>query len=392
MAERGSRLGVVALVALVALGAFASAASAEPLSMTFTEARANVGVQLDDEALFKAPDTAPFDAQIDPGSGAITAGYLEVPDFVTHITAPIDADVTVSFDYDLITGSFDAASGALTLSGETNATLKSSEKECTISTTPAVLTLTSAGNSGGTNPRSGTLFTHGLTGPGAIAGQWTDMHATPVDPEPGGDTVFCEDVEDQIGGAGGIWLEQEGDLIPPSAPQLTRTDPADGGTNDAPRILGTAEAGSTVRIYSGADCSGTPLATGSAADLGSPGIGVKVDGGSGSKTFSATATDAAGNVSACSAPISYNLIHGDPGAQPCVVPKLAGKKLARAKAALWAAGCTVGKTNKTKGKPKKGMKVVRFVVKSSSPAAGTVLPFGGKVNLKLEPKLRKARH
>jgi hypothetical protein len=361
------------------LGACSSAASAEPLSMTFTEARANVGVQLDDEALFKAPDTAPFDAQIDPPSGSITGGYLEVPDFSTHITAPIDADVTVSFDYDLITGSFNAATGALTLSGETNATLKSTEKECTISTTPAVLTLTSAGNSGGTNPRSGTTFAHGLTGAGAIAGQWTDMHATPVDPEPGGDTVFCGDVEDQIGGPGGIWLDQEGDVTPPPAPQLTSTDPASPAGSEILRIRGTAETGSTVRIYTGPSCTGLLVATDTAAELASSGIRLAT--GEGTSVFSATATDAALNTSACSAPITY--VRDKPLAEECTVPKLAGKKLKAAKKKIRAVGCKVGKVHKPK-RPK-GKKRWILVVKSSNPAAGAS-PASGKVNLTLGPK------
>lgn len=47
--------------------------------MTFTEARANVGVQLSDAALFTAPNTAPFAAQIDRENGLITAGNLQVP-------------------------------------------------------------------------------------------------------------------------------------------------------------------------------------------------------------------------------------------------------------------------------------------------------------------------
>jgi hypothetical protein len=47
--------GMIALVSFLALGVCASTASAEPLSMTFTEARANVGVQLSDAALWSAP-------------------------------------------------------------------------------------------------------------------------------------------------------------------------------------------------------------------------------------------------------------------------------------------------------------------------------------------------
>jgi hypothetical protein len=379
--------GAIVLVALLTLGVCASAASAEPLSMTFTEARANVGVQLSDAALFEAPDTAPFDAQIGPAGESITAGDLDVPQFSTHITAPINADVTVDFDYPTITGTFVAATGALTLSGEVGATLTATGHECTVSTTPQVLTLSTAGNSGGTSPRSGALFTHGLTGAGSIAGQWTDMSATPVAP---GDTTFCEDVEDRIEGPGGIWLAQQGDVVPPSAPQLTGTNPASpgwSGSSGTPRILGAAEPGSTVRLYAGPSCTGMPVAMGSAAKLASPGIAVEVAEGV-TAAFSATATDAAGNASACSAPISYTRLQGDlpPPTRRCIVPKLAGKTLARAKAALTAADCKLGTVQRPK-RPK-GKKQWVLVVKSSSPATGA-RSASGKVNLTLGPKPRK---
>ena len=376
--------GALALVLLLALGVCASAASAEPLSMTFTEDRANVGVQLSDTALFEAPATAPFAAQIDPGSGSIAAGDLQVPEFSTHITEPINADVTVNFEIGVITGSFTQATGALTLEGEAGGTLTSGGKECTVSTDPPVLALSTTGSSGGiTNPRSGVPFTHGLTGPGAIAGQWNDMHATPI----AGDTTFCNNVEGRIGGPGGIWLVQKGDVVPPSAPQLTSTDPASPGSSGTPRILGTAEAGSTVRIYSGPSCAGAPLATDSANKLGSPGIPVEVAEGV-TAAFSSTATDAAGNTSSCSAPISYTRVKAP--APVCLVPKLAGKALAQAKSALKAAGCGVGKV--TKPKARKGKELGPLVVKSSKPSAGTTLEIGSKVNLRLGPKPRKARH
>ena len=372
--------GTIALVSLLALGVCASVASAEPLSMTFTEDRANVGVQLSDAALFGPPDTAPFEAQIDPGSGSITAGELQVPQFSTHITEPIDADVTVDFEIGTIEGSFTQATGALTLEGEAGGILTSEGKECTVSTDPSPLILSTTGNSGGTSPRSGAPFIHGLTGAGAIAGQWTDMHATPIS----GDTTFCSDVEGRIGGPGGIWLEQEGDIVPPSAPQLTSTDPASPGSSGAPRIRGTAEAGSTVRVYAGPNCTGTPVASGSAAELGSPGIPVNVAAGV-TATFSATATDAAGNTSACSAPISYT--HSKPSG--CIVPKLVGKKLARAKMALKTAGCKLGTVQKPKRSKGKGRRPL--VVKSSNPAAGT-RSADGNVDLTLGPKPRKTHH
>ncbi len=373
--------GAIALVWLSVLGVCAATASAEALTMTFTESRANVGVQLSDAALFEAPNTAPFEAQINSGSGSITAGQLQVPQFSTHITEPLNADVTVDFEIGIITGSFARATGALTLEGVAGGTLTSEGKQCTVSTTPAVLTLSTstAGSSEG-SPRSGVPFIHGLTGAGAIAGQWTDMSATPKIPGEG--IAVCDTVDERIEGPGGIWLEQKGDAVPPSAPQLTSTDPASPGSSGTPRILGAAEAGSAVHVYAGPNCAGIPVATGSAAELGSPGLEVKVAAGA-TAAFSATATDAADNTSACSAPIFYTR-------SACVVPKLKGKSLRRARIALVAAHCSVGEVRKPKRK--KGEKLGRLVVKSSKPSAGKTLEVGSEVNLRLGPKPRKARH
>jgi hypothetical protein len=268
--------------------------------MTFTEARANVGKQLSDAALFEAPLTAPFGAQIDPGTGAITAGTLGVPDFSTFITDPIEADVTVDFDIGVITGSFDQATGALALSGEAGGTLTSNGpeyegEECT-GEVPETLTLTTAGSSGGDNPRSGVPFTAGLAGPGAIAGTWDHMDAIAVSDDPE-NVSFCNNVEFQIGGDGGIWLEQKG-VVPP--PQPPKTDPPP-----------------------------------------------------------------------------------PPPPAVCVVPKLVGKTLGRAKVALRKAHCRLGKV----GKPKraKGKGLGPLVVKSTNPAVGAK-PANGKVHLKLGPK------
>jgi hypothetical protein len=377
---RAARISVVA--ALLTLAIWAPAVKADPLAMTFTEGRANVGMQLSDDALFEAPEVAPFEAQMGPAGESISEGALQVPQFSTHITDPINADVAVDFDIGVISGTFVQATGGLSLSGEAGGTLAATGHECIVSTTPSILTLSSSGSSGGTSPRAGVPFVHGLTGAGAIAGEWTDMQATPVDTAPGGDTFFCEEVEKQIEGPGGIWLRQQGDVVAPSAPQLTGTDPAaPGGLSDTPRILGTAEANSTVRIYAGADCAGIPVATTGAAELASPGITVSVE--SGTASFSATATDPAGNTSVCSAPIAYTRLHGDPPPPPpvCVVPKLGGKTLGRAKAALTAAGCKLGTISKPR--PRKGKKLGRLVVKFARPGAGTALPFASRVDLRL---------
>lgn len=180
------------------------------------------------------------------------------------------------------------------------------------------------------------------------------------------------------------------DVIPPSPPQLESTDPASPGVSGAPRILGAAEAGSTVRVYAGASCAGSPAETGSAAALGSPGIAVQVAEGV-TAVFSATATDASNNASTCSAPISYTHAKGDlpppPPPPACIVPKLVGKTLLQAKAALTRAACKLGTVRKPR--PRKGRRLPSLVVKSSTPAAGAGVA-GGKVNITLGPKPRKA--
>ncbi len=378
-------VGTIVVASILALGAFPGTASAEPLSMTFTEGRANVGAdQLTDDPLFGPPKTAPLDAQIDPG-GSIAAGFLAVPQFFTSIDDPVVADVAVDFDIEVISGDFNQATGALTLQTTTGGTLTANGKECAVSTSPPVVTFsTLTAASAGGSPRSGAPFTHGLTGAGAIAGQWNDLTATPVNPPEG--VAVCEVAEEAMEGPGGFWFEQEGDVVPPSAPQLTSTDPASPNPSGTPRIRGAAEAGSTVRVYAGAGCTGTPVASRSAAELGSPGIRVEVGEGV-TAAFSATATDAAGNTSACSASISYTHAKALPAG--CIVPKLVGKKLKAAKKRIRAAGCQVGtiqKPNQSKGKGK-GRR--QLVVKSSSPAAGK-RSASGNVDLTLGPKPRKA--
>ncbi len=394
--------GKIVLVSLLALALGAATAHAEPLTMTFTEGRANVGDQLsvtnDADVLFKAPDTALFKAEIDPESGEITDGFLTVPAFQTVIDNPPDTEVTVEFEIGPIDGTFDRATGVLTGSGTAGGTLTADESNCdvaavTAASNPAILTLSTTGSTGGPSPLLGTPFALGLTGPGSIAGQWTDMTATPSGP--GDSPTVCSHAAAAIDEPGGIWLQQAGDSTPPAAPWLS-TDPASPNAS-APRVRGVAEAGSTVKVYAGPGCVGTLVATASAAELGSPGVFVAVAEGV-TAFFSATATDAAGNVSACSAQVSYTRLKAStpPGGQNddppvlkpvCVVPKLAGKTLRQAKRALKRAECKLGKVQKPKRK--KG-KQPALVVKRSTPGRGAK-PADGKVDLKLGPKPKKQK-
>jgi large repetitive protein len=94
------------------------------------------------------------------------------------------------------------------------------------------------------------------------------------------------------------------DLVAPAAPTLTDTDPNSPANFRFPRIKGAAEAGSAVRLYTTADCSGAAIATRPATEFANPGLLVTVPDNSTTR-FRATATDAAGNSSGCSSPIVY---------------------------------------------------------------------------------------
>ena len=90
------------------------------------------------------------------------------------------------------------------------------------------------------------------------------------------------------------------DSTAPAAATFTLTDPASPANANTPRVRGTAEAGSTVRLFAGAACTAAVAPAGTAAEFASPGIAVAVADGS-STTLRATVTDPAGNTSACSA-------------------------------------------------------------------------------------------
>ncbi|HEU4905897.1 MAG TPA: N,N-dimethylformamidase beta subunit family domain-containing protein, partial [Solirubrobacterales bacterium] len=116
----------------------------------------------------------------------------------------------------------------------------------------------------------------------------------------------------------GLLLSPQSFATPPAAPLLSATDPASPANENAPKIVGSAAAGSTVDIFTSADCTGAPLASGSAATLASPGIAVGV-GDDSSTTLRATATSG-GGTSACSAPISYVEDSGAPQTQITLKP------------------------------------------------------------------------
>jgi hypothetical protein len=91
------------------------------------------------------------------------------------------------------------------------------------------------------------------------------------------------------------------DSVKPAAPTGLSTDPGSPGQSSTPKVKGTAEAGSTVLVWDNASCDGAgTVATGSAADFQDPGLTVAAVADGSTTTFSAEATDQAGNTSDCS--------------------------------------------------------------------------------------------
>jgi hypothetical protein len=89
------------------------------------------------------------------------------------------------------------------------------------------------------------------------------------------------------------------DTQAPPAPRITGTDPASPANNNQPKVKGNAQAGTRVKIYKVAGCTGSPLVSGRSGRFHSTGLTVTVPNNS-TTSFRATATDAAGNTSPCS--------------------------------------------------------------------------------------------
>ena len=94
------------------------------------------------------------------------------------------------------------------------------------------------------------------------------------------------------------------DTLPPAAPMITATSPASPANDNAPEVKGSAEAGSTVRLFETVGCTGAAAARGPAARFAGQGLTDSVPQNAVTH-FRATATDAAGNVSPCSAARTY---------------------------------------------------------------------------------------
>ena len=95
------------------------------------------------------------------------------------------------------------------------------------------------------------------------------------------------------------------DSTPPPTPRINATLPASPGTSRTPTLTGSTEfGGTTLLLYAQEGCAGAPLASsvsgGSSFSFAVPGVPANT-----LSRFSMMARDAAGNVSACSEPVSY---------------------------------------------------------------------------------------
>ncbi len=139
----------------------------------------------------------------------------------------------------------------------------------------------------------------------------------------------------------------EEDSTAPGPPTIL--GPTSPSADETPTVLGGAAAGTTVRLYAGG-CAGAPLATGSAVDFGLTGFTVTVAENA-TTDFHATATDPAGNVSACSAALPYiedsvapdpPTISGTVPAQPAADTSIAVLGVAEAGSAVIIYGAAAG--------------------------------------------------
>ncbi|HYQ78409.1 MAG TPA: hypothetical protein VEP91_04780 [Solirubrobacterales bacterium] len=153
-----------------------------------------------------------------------------------------------------------------------------------------------------------------------------------------------------------VSVENSPDLvIGPPPPTLERTTPASPNQSTTPAIVGQAAAESLVKIYKSSDCSGEPVAQGTAAQLASPGLTVSAPLALGSTTSFRATAEAEGVVSACSSAISYK--QEDP-APPPEEEGTGGTPEGGGTSTGGTTGTTGGKTGKTPGGNKNGIEYV----------------------------------
>jgi hypothetical protein len=244
---------------------------------------------------------------------------------VSGITMTLDAKNVIASGT-----SADVAAASSNAGSTTSVTLANSNYS-TVSTT-------------GTNPGT-------VTAPGSGANQiaepvFTDLAAGDLHQAPASPTIDAgapdadnglQDIDRgarTVGPAADIGADEY--VVP--APVLASISPSGPANHNTPLISGQAQEGTTVRLFTSADCSGEPAATGEAAAFAAPGLAVTVADNS-TTVFRATATDAFGHGSDCStSSLSYKELTPPPTgtnppdpAQPKKKKKKCKKKKTRRK-------------------------------------------------------------
>lgn len=277
-------VAAVTVVAFVGFGA--SSAQADPFDLTLEYGKAEFGglrnVNLSDTA---NPYTL---------SGTLTGTSVNVPTAGAnfpqrHITSPVSATIDMSANQP-ITGTYDAATGAMSLSFNMKAVLTSGPTgTCTID--PIVYTASTSN----TDPFFGTPFTSGLSGPGGIVGNWPSLPAAT-----GGPGSNCG-ILASASGEGGIWLAHQ-IATPPTTPYVPPTPAALALSLDAAKSK--VKAGKKVKLEAEVSNSGESEAAGVEICLKTPkGLKAKGDtcatvgdvpgGGSASAAFKVQASKSA---------------------------------------------------------------------------------------------------
>ncbi|MCB0864704.1 MAG: hypothetical protein KDB58_03225 [Solirubrobacterales bacterium] len=258
--RRGGRAVAVTIVALIAsLGIGSASAQADPFDLTLEYGRAEFG-GLRNVDLSNTSDPYTLSGTLTGDSVNVPTGGVNFPQ--RQITSPVSATIDLAANQP-VTGTYTAATGAMSLNFNLKATLNSAlTGTCTID--PIVFTATTSAS----DPFFGTPFTSGLSGPGGIVGNWASLPAAT-----GGPGSNCG-VLATASGAGGIWLAHQ-IATPPTRPYVPPTAASLALALDAAKSK--LKPGKTVKLESEVSNSGESEAAGVEVCLKTP-KGLKAQG------------------------------------------------------------------------------------------------------------------
>jgi len=254
------------------------------------------------------------------GSAVATFGPTTVAGFTRSVTAAENATTTFTATATDLAGNLSVCSAALTYTHDGSAptapvlTGTTPTSPSTTSTTPVI---------NGTFSEPGAsidLFANGSCSGAAIA----TLSNAPTTFTIGATvlanttTTFTALARDGIGNASPCSnpMTYVHDTTGPAAPAITASNPVSPGDSLTPSLSGTAEANSSIKVYTTVTCTGTPV-TGSASASGNFAGIVVTAAPDAITTFYATASDALGNPSLCSAGFPYQHDSGGP-AKPII--------------------------------------------------------------------------